>query len=105
MQFGYEVIDDSLPCGRLGICQPTDLTGNGRSDIHAAEIGLGKREDESRTPSFRDQGDGEFVELLIHHGTPTHETKEIDMNDYGRTDIVSKSYGPDHYADIWYNEG
>lgn len=33
MEFRHEVIDSSPPCGRLGICQPTDLTGNGRPDL------------------------------------------------------------------------
>jgi len=39
MQFAHEVIDDSPPCGRLGICQPTDLTGNGRPDLIVGGMG------------------------------------------------------------------
>ncbi len=33
MRFNHEVIDDSPPCGRLFVCQPVDLTDNGRPDL------------------------------------------------------------------------
>jgi len=39
MRFRHEVIDDSPPCGRLGICLPTDLTGNGRPDLIVGGLG------------------------------------------------------------------
>jgi hypothetical protein len=39
MEFSHEVIDDAPPCGRLGICQPTDLTGNGRPDLVVGGLG------------------------------------------------------------------
>jgi hypothetical protein len=39
MEFTHQVIDDSPPCGRLGICQPTDLTGNGRPDLIVGGMG------------------------------------------------------------------
>jgi hypothetical protein len=39
MEFTHEVIDGSPPCGRLGICQPTDLTGNGRPDLIVGGMG------------------------------------------------------------------
>ncbi|MFC6721141.1 FG-GAP repeat domain-containing protein [Natrialbaceae archaeon GCM10025896] len=42
MEFRHEVIDDSPPCGRLGICQPTDLTGNGRPDLIVGGMGANK---------------------------------------------------------------
>jgi hypothetical protein len=37
----HERIDDSPPCGQLGICLTEDLTGNGRPDVIVG--GLGKR--------------------------------------------------------------
>lgn len=33
MDFHHEIIDQSPPCGRLFVCQPVDLTDNGRPDI------------------------------------------------------------------------
>lgn len=39
MDFRHETIDDSPPCGRLGICLPTDLTGNGRQDLIVGGLG------------------------------------------------------------------
>lgn len=42
MRFRHEVIDDNPPCGRLGPCQPTDLTGNGRPDLIIGGMGAEK---------------------------------------------------------------
>jgi hypothetical protein len=39
MRFRHEVVDSTPPCGRLGICQPTDLTGNGRPDVIVGGLG------------------------------------------------------------------
>jgi hypothetical protein len=39
MELEHEVIDESPPCGRLGICLPTDLTGNGRPDLIVGGMG------------------------------------------------------------------
>lgn len=39
MKFRHEIIDDSPPCGRLGICLPTDLTGNGLPDLIVGGLG------------------------------------------------------------------
>ncbi len=39
VQFRHEYIDRSPPCGRLGICLPTDLTGNGRPDLVVGGMG------------------------------------------------------------------
>lgn len=33
MSFRHEVIDPDPPCGKLGFCLTTDLTGNGREDV------------------------------------------------------------------------
>lgn len=50
MEFRHERVDDAPPCGRLGVCLPTDLTGNGRPDVVVGGMGdtvpvsvLGKR--------------------------------------------------------------
>ena len=42
MEFTHEVIDDNAPCGRLGICLPTDLTGNGVPDVIVGGLGREK---------------------------------------------------------------
>jgi hypothetical protein len=39
MQFRHEVVDDSPPCGRLFVCQPVDLTDNGRPDLIVGGMG------------------------------------------------------------------
>jgi len=39
MQLRHETVDPSPPCGRLGICLPTDLTGNGYPDIIVGGMG------------------------------------------------------------------
>jgi hypothetical protein len=81
-----------------------DFDGNGRPDIYVGEMGLGKRDDESRHFVFRNQGNGEFEETIIDRGIPTHEAKAVDMNGDGKPDIVGKSYEPNVHVDIWYNE-
>jgi hypothetical protein len=40
MEFEHQRIDDSPPCGRLGICRTTDLTGNGRPDVIVGGTGM-----------------------------------------------------------------
>jgi hypothetical protein len=39
MNFRHERLDDAPPCGRLGICLPTDLTGNGLPDVVVGGLG------------------------------------------------------------------
>jgi hypothetical protein len=39
VRFRHETIDSNPPCGRLGICLPTDLTGNGRPDLIVGGMG------------------------------------------------------------------
>jgi len=39
MAFQHRTIDRDPPCGRLGICLPTDLTGNGRPDVIVGGMG------------------------------------------------------------------
>ncbi len=39
MRFDHQVIDDSPPCGRLFVCEPVDLTGNGLPDLIVGGMG------------------------------------------------------------------
>ena len=39
MRFEHHAIDNSPPCGRLFVCQPTDLTGNGYPDLIVGGMG------------------------------------------------------------------
>lgn len=39
MEFRHERIDSNPPCGRLGFCETTDLTGNGRPDVVVGGMG------------------------------------------------------------------
>lgn len=41
MNFHHEVIDPDPPCGKLGFCLTTDLTGNGREDVIVGGAGEG----------------------------------------------------------------
>jgi hypothetical protein len=41
LTFRHERIDESPPCGRLGSCITTDLTGNGRPDVVVCGLGAG----------------------------------------------------------------
>ena len=42
VHFEHERIDDDPPCGRLGFCLTTDLTGNGRPDVIVGGMGATK---------------------------------------------------------------
>ncbi len=39
MRFDHQEIDDSPPCGRLFVCEPVDLTGNGLPDLIVGGMG------------------------------------------------------------------
>jgi len=80
-----------------------DFDGDGRPDIFVAEMGLGRNPD-PRMFVFRNRGGGHFEEVLIHHGTPTHEAKAADLTGNGRPDIVGKPYKPERHIDVWFNE-
>ena len=43
LRFRHEQIDSNPPCGKLGFCLTTDLTGNGRQDIIVGGRGAGFR--------------------------------------------------------------
>ncbi|MXR52989.1 VCBS repeat-containing protein [Halovenus sp. WSH3] len=58
MEFAHEEIDADPPCGKLGFCLTTDLTGNGREDIIVGGHGEG-------FPGRR------FVDAAKQRGIPT----------------------------------
>jgi len=80
-----------------------DFNGNGLPDIFVAEMGLGRNED-PKMFVYLNRGQGEFEEVLVQHGTPTHEAKVADMNGNGLPDIVGKPYMPEKHIDVWWNE-
>ena len=95
------VLRDGLFCPHS--LQVADFDGDGRPDIYVGESDLG----ENDTPEqlvFRNAGDGEFEEHLIHEGTPTHEAKVADLTGDGRPDIVGKDDAEHGHVDAWYNE-
>jgi hypothetical protein len=80
-----------------------DFTGSGRLDILVAEMGLG-RNPNPRMFIYRNRGGGEFEEVLVQAGVPTHEAKVGDLTGTGRCDIVGKPYQPERHIDVWFNE-
>jgi len=82
-----------------------DLTGDGRPDIFVAEMGLGRNPHPPLMLVFRNRGAGDFEEVVIAHGVPTHEAKLGDLTGNGRPDIVGKPYMPERHIDVWFNEG
>ena len=83
--------------------QLADFTGDGRLDIYAAEMSLDENDDPCHY-LFRNEGDGRFTRSVVAEGVETHEAKAVDLTGTGSTDIIGKSYTPDHHVDIWYNE-
>ncbi len=116
------IVEAERPGARLAICrQPdwkpevmrsdlfhahslaiADFTGSGRGDIFVAEMGLGKNEN-PRMFVYLNKG-GDFEEMLISEGIPTHEAKVGDLTGNGRPDIVGKAYDPQRHIDVWFNE-
>ena len=81
-----------------------DFTGSGRLDIFVAEMGLGRNPD-PRMFIYRNRGGGgDFEEVLIQEGVPTHEAKVGDLTGNGRCDIIGKPYHPERHIDVWFNE-
>ena len=109
--------------GRLAICKMPDLTpkvladdlfhphsleiadftGNGLPDIFVAEMGLGRNPD-PRMMIYLNKGGGDFEQVIIQRGIPTHEAKVADLTGDGRPDIVGKPYDPERHIDVWFNE-
>ncbi|MBM3239624.1 VCBS repeat-containing protein [Candidatus Poribacteria bacterium] len=80
-----------------------DFNGNGLPDIFVAEMGLGRNPD-PKMIIYLNQGGGQFREVIIQRGIPTHEAKVGDLTGNGRPDIVGKPYRPERHIDIWFNE-
>ncbi len=109
--------------GRLAVCSPpdwaprvlrddlfhphsleiADFDGDGRPDIFTGEMGLGGKTD-SRLLVYLNRGGGEFEEVVISRGIPSHEAKVADLDGDGRPDIVGKPYEPERHIDAWFNE-
>lgn len=109
--------------GRLAVCSPpdwdarvlkeglfcphslqvADFDGDGRPDVYVAESFLGENEN-PRHFVYRNLGDGEFEEHLVHEGTPTHEAKVADLTGDGRPDVVGKDDWEHGHVDAWLNE-
>ena len=64
---------------------------------------LGKNP-EPRLIIYLNQGSGDFEEVIIERGIPTHEAKVADLTGDGRPDIVGKPYQPERHIDVWLND-
>jgi hypothetical protein len=95
------VLRDDLFCPHS--VQLADFDGNGHLDIYVAEMGLGEHDADATHLVFRNLGEGEFEETVVHTGTPTHDAKAVDIDGDGRIDILGKSYEPNAHVDAWYN--
>ncbi|WP_435320902.1 FG-GAP repeat domain-containing protein [Haloarchaeobius sp. TZWSO28] len=101
-----EVLRDDLHCPHS--LQIADFDGDGRPDIYVAESDFAgpnnHTTDNCRHFIYRNLGDGEFEEHLIHEGVATHQAKAVDLTGDGRLDIVGKNDTDEPHVDVWYNE-
>ncbi|MBC7288334.1 MAG: VCBS repeat-containing protein [Armatimonadetes bacterium] len=79
-----------------------DFNGDGVPDIFVAEMGLG-RNPNPRWFVYVNRGDGEFEEVLIAEGIPTHEAKPADLTGNGLCDVVGKDYAERGRIDVLFN--
>jgi len=80
-----------------------DFNGDGLSDIFVGEMGLGRNPD-PKLIIYLNRGEGEFEEVIIQRGVPTHEAKVGDLTGDGKPDIVGKPFHPESHVDVWFNE-
>ncbi len=80
-----------------------DFNGDGLPDIFVGEMGLGRNPD-PKMIIYLNQGKGEFEEVIIQRGIPTHEAKVGDLTGNGLPDIVGKPFQPERHIDVWFNE-
>jgi hypothetical protein len=95
------ILQDELYCPHS--LQTADFTGDGLPDVYVGEMGH-RDNDTPRAFVHVNQGDGTFERQCVSEGIGVHEAKAVDMNGDGRVDVVSKSYGPAHHVDVWYND-
>lgn len=81
-----------------------DMNGNGLPDIFVGEMGLG-RNTEPRIMVYENKGGGEFEQVVIDKGKPTHCAQIGDIGKSGRLSIVGKPYHPERCVDLWLNKG
>ena len=80
-----------------------DLNEDGLLEIFVGEMGLG-RKPKPKMIIYLSRGNGQFEEVIIQRGIPTHEAKVGDLTGDGRPDIVGKPYRPESHIDVWLNE-
>ena len=95
------LLADELYCPHS--LQVGDLDGDGRPDVLVGEMAH-RHNDDPVLYAFVNRGDGTFDRQVLAEGVETHEAKLVDVDDDGRLDVVSKSYGPRKHVDVWYNE-
>jgi hypothetical protein len=126
MEFRHQAIDTRPPCGRLGICLPTDLTGDGYPDLIVGGMGaeeiplLGRRVSRNvpvfqrllwrlETHLFWYENPGESGDEWRRHAMSPHHNERLfanalaDVNGDGRVDLVAAQGwgGRDVY---WYEQ-
>jgi hypothetical protein len=79
-----------------------DFDGDGRLDIFVAEMGLG-RNSESKLLVYLNRGGGEFEEVLVDTGHPTHCARAGIIGNSPLPSIVGKPYNPGRHVDMWVN--